>query len=1183
MSNSPNRKFAAYLNRFILIAISLCFAALIFIPRAAFSQSTGTQSANPPAAQSTTPQAAAQQPAPPQQPAQPADGKISGVVKSGSTPIPGATVLVVNFDTRQRSVTTTDINGNFLFSGLANGRYFIAVQMMAFAPGRSMAQLDAKNQSARVDIDLTLASRVPPEERGQFGAAGARNGRPGAGIPGAAPGQQGAPPQGFPAGAEDLAQMAGGAAAGADETGQDASAASQSVPGMQGAAADTATESVAIGGNMSSGQMRGMSSAEIQSRVQEFQQQRDFMGGGGQFRGGPGGRGGEGGGGFVMFRGGGRRGFDQPHGALFYTLGDSALNASPYSLTGAPVTKPSFVQHNFGASLGGPLNIPKIYKGGFKNFFFASYNGTLSQSPFDQFSTVPTPAERAGDFSALGNPVYDPATGNPDGTGRTQFVSFPTGAGANSLCTNAAGCPNMIPTARITTQANSLLNFIPNPNLSGAVQNFHFVTSTTNNSNSFNFRLIHNFGASSTALPFQRRGGIRNSLNVGFSYRDSKNELTNAFPGLGGNTTTRSFNIPVGFSHTFSNKLTNMARFDFNRSRTQTQNLFAFLTNVAGQAGIGGVSPNPFDWGVPNLSFTDFSGVSDVNPNLGRDQTFTYSDTMALTVGKHTLRWGADFRRIQINTETSSDPRGSFTFNDFNTALFVASPTPGQPAVQQPATGFDFADYLLGLPVQSRIQCGSNSTGACVGSGNYHFRGNSWDLFLQDDWHMRGNFTVFLGLRYEYVSPFIETANQLANLDFAPGFTAIAPVQPGQTGPFTGAFPKTLVNPDRDNIAPRLGIAWKPLKNTVVRSGYGINFNTGAYNSIVQQLAFQPPFSLTETNIESSSVPLSLASGFPAPSSGTITNSYAVNRNYQLGYVQIWNLDVQQELSKTLLLNVDYTGSKGTNLDILEDPNRTPTGLLIPNSQPFNLETAEGDSILHAGTLRLRKRLSSGVSIGGTYTYSKSIDNASSIGGGGSTVAQNAFDLAAERGVSSFDQRHRFTGDYLWELPLGPDRHWLAQKGFRQALFGGWEWSGDWTISSGLPFTANILGNSAEIARGTNGTLRADSTGQPVALAHPTTAAWFNVNAFTEPATGNFGNVGRNTIRGPGTLSWDMAATKVIPFGESRMLEIRAQADNVFNRPQFSAIDTTLGTAAFGQVTGVGSMRTIQIVTRFRF
>jgi hypothetical protein len=1140
-------------------------AALIFAPLA-FPQAAAAPAGNPPEAA-------------PQAPAQPASGRIMGIVKSGNTPIPGATVMAINFDTRQRAVTTTDIDGKFLFTGLPNGRYFLMTQMMAFAPGRAMTQLDAKNPTARVDIDLTLASRMPPQMPGQ---AGARNGRPGANFPGATAGQAGALPQGFPGNADDLSQMASGAGAGADLTGQDNSA-TQGLPGMQGAAADTATESVAVGGNMSGGMMRGMTSAEIQERVREFQQQREFLPGQGgpQFRGGPGGGGGRG---MIILRGGGPRGFDQPHGAIFYTLGDSAFDASPYSLTGLPVTKSSFVQHNFGATLGGPLNIPKIYKGGMKNFFFASYNGSVSDSPFDQFSTVPTLAERGGDFSALASAIYDPATGNPDGTGRSQFVSFPTGANANALCTNSAGCPNMIPTSRITTQAAALLNYIPKPNLPGAAQNFHFVTTTTNNSNNFNARLIHNFGATGNGLPFFRRGGgPRTSVNVGFSYHGSNSGIANPFPTIGGSTTTRSFDIPAGFVHSFGGKVTNMFHFDFNRNRVRTQNLYAFLTNVAGLAGIGGVSPNPFDWGVPNLSFSSgFAGLSDVNPVLQRDQTFTFSDFLVMTHGKHTLRWGGDFRRIQINTETSSNPRGSFTFDAANTGQYVIDPSTGNP-VQVQGSGFDAADFLLGLPALTSIQCGSNSTGACVGPGNYHFRGNSWDLFAQDDWHMLARFTVNLGLRYEYISPFSETTNQLVNLDVAPGFTAVAPVQPGQSGPYTGAFPKTLVNPDRDNLAPRIGIAWKAFKNTVVRSGYGINYNTAAYNSIAQQLAFQPPFSLTETNIASSTVPLTLASGFPAPAPSSITNNYGVDRNYQLGYVQIWNLDVQQALSTSLILNVDYTGSKGTNLDILEAPNRTPTGLRIPGVQPFNFETAVGDSVLHAGTVILRKRLTNGVSVAGTYTFSKSIDNASNIGGGASTVAQNAFDLAAERAVSSFDQTHRFTGDYLWELPFGPERHWLAQRGVRQSIFGNWEWSGDWTVSSGLPFTANILGNPSEIARGTNGTLRADSTGQPVALSHPTTAEWFNIAAFTPPPAGQFGNVGRNTIRGPGSIVWDMALTKVVPFGETRILEIRAQADNIFNHPNFTTIDTTLGTAAFGQVTAAGPMRTMQIVTRFRF
>jgi hypothetical protein len=299
--------------------------------------------------------------------------------------------------------------------------------------------------------------------------------------------------------------------------------------------------------------------------------------------------------------------------------------------------------------------------------------------------------------------------------------------------------------------------------------------------------------------------------------------------------------------------------------------------------------------------------------------------------------------------------------------------------------------------------------------------------------------------------------------------------------------------------------------------------------------------------------------------------------------VQIWNLDVQKQFSTTLVLNVDYTGTKGTRLDIVEAPNRGPNGVLIPGVQPFLWESSDANSVAHAGTVRLRKRLQAGFSLGGSYTYSKSIDDASTIGGGATVVAQNAFDLAAERGLSSFDQRHRFTADYLWELPFGRDRRWLKGKGLGPALLGDWQWSGDWTIASGLPFTARVLGDFSDVSRGTNGTLRAEATGQPVSLANPTTAEWFNTTAFVVPPAGSFGNVGRNTIAGPPTRVFDMAIQKTVTFGEVRSLEFRLQASNIFNTPQFTTINTIVNSPSFGQVISVGSMRRLQFVTRFRF
>jgi len=198
-------------------------------------------------------------------------------------------------------------------------------------------------------------------------------------------------------------------------------------------------------------------------------------------------------------------------------------------------------------------------------------------------------------------------------------------------------------------------------------------------------------------------------------------------------------------------------------------------------------------------------------------------------------------------------------------------------------------------------------------------------------------------------------------------------------------------------------------------------------------------------------------------------------------------------------------------------------------------------------------------------------------------VAQNAFDLAAERGLSSFDQTHRFTADYLWTLPWGHDKRWLSAPGVLRSILGDWQWSGDWTIASGLPFTARVLGSFADVNRGTNGTLRADVTGIPVALPDPSVNQWFNTAAFTEPPSGQFGDAGRNTIRGPGSIVFNVAFTKVVPVTDTQVVELRAQASNIFNTPQFSAIDAIVNSPSFGRVTAVASMRKFQMSARYRF
>jgi trimeric autotransporter adhesin len=1113
------------------------------------------------------------------QAAAPANGgrTIHGVVKSGNIPIPGAGVSAVNAATKEQINTWTDVDGSYSLRIPVDGHYTVRVQMAAFAANSREMVLDAPHRDLQANFELLLLSRARE-----------------AAIE---PRRTNARERGFQSLSvfqSDTGQDSTGGSA--DSSLSDAAPSGMPIPGI---APETATESVAVSGNTSN-PFNAMSADQLQQRFDDARQQGGGFGGGGGFSG-PGG--GRGNGGFGGGGGFGRRGFDinRPHGSLYYGVGDSALNASPFGLTGQPREKPAYLQNSFGGSVGGPLNIPYIYHGGSKTFYFINFNGKHGENPFDQFSTVPTLLERQGNFSALCKAGFTGGICNDRDSNNNvidQIYSVNLITGVRTPFLN-----NQV--LQINSVAQGLLPHIPVPNSPGNYQNFHFVTSATSDSDDLNIRLNHSFGAAPAG---GRRGGgrnaPRNSLQIGFHYHQSSATLTNPFPSVGGTTTVRSFDIPVSYTRTIG-KLTNIVRADFNRSRTRTQNLYAFNSNITGTLGITGVSTNPFDWGLPNLSFTDLASLQDTTPSLTRPQTYTFSDNVVWNHGKNTWRWGGDFRRVQANTETDSNPRGSFVFTGTNTAQFISGK-------QVSGTGYDFADFLLGLPQQTSVQ---------FGQGDY-FRGNYWDLYAQDEWKMRANLTLNLGVRYEYISPLTEINNRIVNLELSPGVLtqtppeSVTPIQPGYSG-----LPDSLVRPDRKDFAPRAGFAWKPLPNTVVRGGYGINYNTGAYQGIAQQLALQPPFATTATNVQTAPGELTLQCGFPTstvvppqcayPPVTTITNNYAVNPNYRMGYVQIRNLDIQQQIRPTLLLNLDYTGTKGTNLDILEAPNRTASGILIQGVDAFTYENSVADQEANAVSLRVRKRLSAGFAIGGTYTFSKSLDDASSIGagatsvastpglgaggtgaagggastsGGAANVAQNPLDLSAERGLSSFNQTHKFTADYLYELPFGHDKRWLTGNTPWRAIVGDWQWSGYWTIASGLPFTPRLLGDVDDVNGGTNGTLRPNLVpGQSASLPNPSIAEWFNTAAYVAPPTGTYGDARRNSIMGPGSQVFDMAFTKIFPLKEARVLEFRAQATNVFNLVNYSSIDTNFNSPTFGRVTAAGAMRQITITSRFRF
>jgi len=1070
--------------------------------------------------------------------------------------LPGVTVTAANTLTGKKYTAATNSEGKFSLSGMQRGRYVVRVEFMGFAAFTQEVVLNPENPSAKVDAELILASRQQ-EQSNSTNAAIAAAGR------------------GFQSLALDsaLSSLAGGNSGFGGAGGIGGSQGNGDVASLplSGAGAEGPTESVSISGAQGRTQdFGGGSEDDLQQRIQEFRDRVQREGGAGFGGGGGGGFGGQGG--AVIALGRMPKGFNinQPHGLLYFSDDNAGLDARPYSLTGIESAKADYNQSRFGANVGGPLNIPKIFNGGNKWFFFGGWNGSRGSNPYDAFSTVPTRRERSGNFSSA---KYN------DGKPVQIFVPNVNSA-INPTACQPGGTTNSISANCISLAATALLNFIPMPNIgpTASGQNFHYVASAESNTDTVILRLIHNFGASNGpgSGPFMIGGGggggrrrAQNNINFGLNWSRSSNNIVNPFPLLAGRTGTQGLNASAGWTYG-KGRVTSIFRVNYNHNHVLTTNLFSNVTDVSGPggAGISGISHDPFDWGLPGISFTSFGGLNDPTARRELDQTYTVSETVSWNRGKHNWRFGGDYRRILQSFRSARNAEGSFVFTGFATSQYATGST--TPAAD---TGYDLADFLLGFPQQTSLQSGATA---------YNFRANAFDFFVQDDWRFRSNLSFNLGLRYEYNGPYTEANNQIANLDVAPGFTAAVPVLPGHAG-----FPASLVRPDRNDFAPRIGIAWKPQKQMVVRAGYGINYNLAQYGTMIQNFAFQPPFANTATNSTDvnglvGASPLTITSGFP-PTGNAVTNNFAVNPNYRLGYVQIWNLDIQREFPGGVVMNAGYNGAKGTRLD-------TQRALVVTGDQPFIYESSEGNSILHAASVRVRKRLAKGLGLGAQYVFAKSIDDASSIGGGGSVVAQDPLDISADRGLSSFDQRHKFTGNWIMDMPFGENRRFVT-KGAWSHIVGGWQWSGDFTVGSGLYFTPRVLGGALDIGRGVSGSLRANAVpGESISISDPTALKWFNTAAFcapsatcTNPAGSGFGDAGRNVIEGPGQVALDMTLNKTITIKESRALDLRISANNIFNTVHFTAINAVVNSLTFGEVTATGGMRRVTMMARFRF
>jgi trimeric autotransporter adhesin len=847
----------------------------------------------------------------------------------------------------------------------------------------------------------------------------------------------------------------------------------------------------------------------------------------------------------------------KPHGEIFWTGGTSALNAQPYLIAGHPIPNPGYNSNGYGITIGAQPFLPGLTKPSARDYILISYAGGLASTVVSDYGVVPTELERAGNFSQLADqtgaliPIFPPKT----------TVPFPN---------NTINTP-------LDPAALALLHFLPEPNITapGGI-NYHLLTTQGTHGNTLGVSYSHNFGALAAGGTSAQTSP--QSLNVNFNFGDLATDVINIFPQLSGKQRTQNYALTVGYTIIKGEWFTNI-NVTSSRNNAQVRNPFTNGEDIASKLGIFAdtsttpatpVNTNPQNFGLPNLVFNGFTGFSETQPNFQLTQTLSASGSTAWSHGSHVVRFGGDVDRVEFNLFGGTDATGTYTFTGGYTQIEGAS---NDNPVS--ATGNAFADFLLGLPQQTKIESPVKKA---------YTRQTIWDIFVRDDWHIRRNLTLVAGLRYDYFSPFVETQNRLSTLDFNSDFSVVAPVQPGQIGSVSGQrYPRSLVHPDRNNFSPHFGVAWQTSKNTVLRSAYGINYTVAQYGSFIQNLAYQPPFASVQVN---GNLPhvftlFTLQNGF-----GNLTDfgNYAVNPNYRLPYVQVWYLDIQRQLPLGLVLDVGYTGSKGADLDIISAPG--PLNLTPFANAYFDFENSTAFSKYNALVVRINKRLGAGFALQTTYTYSHSIDNASSINAGIPVVAQNPNDLAAEESNSSFDLRHQLTGSFLYQLPFGSQKKYLHEKNWVSRVVGDWTLAGYFTVATGFPLTPYISASVAEVERGTHGSVRPNRVpGVSLTAGGGHLVRWFNTAAFSTTFMSGqlYGNASRFSIPGPGTQTVNLSLSKVFPLRDAKSLELRGTASNAFNIVQYSGVDTQYGSTALGQVDAVQPMRQITFLARFRF
>ncbi len=797
-----------------------------------------------------------------------------------------------------------------------------------------------------------------------------------------------------------------------------------------------------------------------------------------------------------------------------------------------------------------------------RTFWFADYEGLREREGVPRVRVVPTAAEKSGLFSAA---VVDPFA-----AGRPEFGK------------NAAG-QWVIPQNRWDPVGAAIVKLIPDPtNIVGGVPVVASTPVTSTRQDQFDVRIDHQFASNITL--FGR-----------YSFVDTNTFRPAPLPGLAegsfndafGANLNRSQGLAFGLTWTFSPSLVGDFRFGFARGNYFT-NPPNFGVDGAAAVGLKNVPNDPaLVGGVPKVNIQGFDAVGrhTSTPQFQTPRSWNPRATFNWTRGPHFIKFGTEFLHVQTR------------INDLNATI-------GRMNFENRFTNRAVGDLLLGLPSQLAL---TSFTVMDQGQDMQFY-------FIQDDYKLTSKLTLNLGLRYEYATPPHEKNNQFANFDPATGAMVFA-----KDGDI---FDRSLIHPDRNNFAPRFGLAWSPTSLVVVRGAYGVFFTHTVRQGREGLLGFNPPFlvdNLLQTGVTgaaavASAAPFRLVNGYPAglldPNSLNPVNVLrrAQDANQRTPYIQQYNFGVQYELMKDLLLDVAYVGNKGTKLNGFRNLNQravitNANGSQSAGARPFPafgdiqwMENRVGSSYNSLQT-RLEKRFSKGLTGLVSYTWGKALtgapDHISTSGGGAGfdtgtfREPQNGNNLRADRGLAEFDIKHRFVASYVWELPFGKGRRFGADwSNVADLLLGGWQLTGIHALQSGLGLTATLGGGSV-LNIGGERRARPNLVGDPeLPESERTLQRWFNTDAFQPaftPSPQAFGSAGVGIMRGPGSINFDYTLAKNFHLTERNYFQFRTELFNAFNRANFGPPNIARESNGFGQILTAGNARIIQFGLKFYF